>query len=159
MSDARGSEVDALLAALRDEDPAVRERASAALWDRWFAEKGTKARRLLEYGTTLLGVERYAEALAVFERLAEAHPDFAEAHNKRATTLYLMRRFDEASEACHQTLRLNPIHFGAWHGLGLCEMEMGRFVAAQKAFARALEIQPHAEQNRTLLEHCRDQVN
>ncbi len=160
MTDASGrAELEALLVALHDGDPGVRERATAELWDRWFNDKGPKARRMLEYGSTLLGVERYAEALAIFEQLVAAHPDFAEAHNKKATALYVMRRFEESRAACQETLRLNDVHFGAWHGLGLCEMELGHFLAAQRAFARALEIQPHAHRNRELFDRCREQVN
>jgi tetratricopeptide (TPR) repeat protein len=159
MAESAGSDLATLLATLRTDDPQARERATAEIWERWFDEKGTNARRHLEHGTTLLSVDRIGEALVVFERLVASHSDFAEAHNKKATALYLMRRFPEAREACHETLRLNPVHFGAWHGLGLCEMELGHYLAAQRAFAQALEIQPHTTRNRDLLDHCRRLVN
>lgn len=153
------ADVPTLLATLRLDDPTARDRATAELWERWFDEKGPDARRRLEYGTTLLSVERFAEALAVFEHLLGSHPDFAEAHNKRATVLFLMRRYEDARAECLETLRLNDTHFGAWQGLGLCEMELGHFLAAARAFERALAIQPHTPRNREFLDRCRQQIN
>jgi len=159
MDDLAQADVSTLLATLRGDDPRARDRATAALWERWYDEKGTHARRWLEHGTTLLSVERAQDALSVFERLVVNHPDFAEAHNKKATALFILRRHEEARVACQETLRLNPTHFAAWHGLGLCELELGHHRAAERAFARALEIQPHLPRNRELLERCRTRLN
>ncbi len=153
------TDVPTLLATLRLDDAGARDRATAELWERWFDQKGPEARRQLEYGTTLLSVDRFAEALAVFEHVLSAHPDFAEAHNKRATVLFLMRRYADSRAECVETLRLNDVHFGAWQGLGLCEMELGHFLAAARAFERALAIQPHTPRNRELLDRCRQQIN
>lgn len=159
MDDLAHVDVPTLLATLRGHDARERDRATAELWERWYDEKGTHARRWLEHGTTLLSVDRVGDALSVLERLVANHPDFAEAHNKKATALFRLRRHAEARDACHETLRLNPTHFGAWHGLGLCEMELGHYRAAERAFGCALEIQPHLPLNRERLELCRTRIN
>lgn len=159
MDDLAHTDVPTLLATLRGHDARARDRATAALWELWYDEKGTHARRWLEHGTTLLSVDRAGAALSVFERLVANHPDFAEAHNKKATALFVLRRHVEARDACHETLRLNPTHFGAWHGLGLCEMELGHYRAAASAFGRALEIQPHLRRNRELLDRCQTRIH
>jgi cytochrome c-type biogenesis protein CcmH/NrfG len=39
-------------------------------------------------------------------------------------------------------LKLNPYHFGAAAGLGQCQMHLGKYRAALKAFRQALRINP-----------------
>lgn len=51
-------------------------------------------------------------------------------------------------------IELNPIHFGAIHGLGLCHAALGDYSAAIAAFRRALEIQPYALENQRLILEC-----
>jgi Flp pilus assembly protein TadD len=51
-------------------------------------------------------------------------------------------------------LKLNPVHFGALHGLGLCHAALGNYSAAIRAFRSALEIQPHAIENQRLILEC-----
>ncbi|MBC6421507.1 MAG: tetratricopeptide repeat protein [Hormoscilla sp. SP5CHS1] len=53
--------------------------------------------------------------------------------------------------ACHccqraRKIALNPVHFGALHGLGLCHAALGEDRQAIGAFRRALEIQPYENQ-------------
>jgi hypothetical protein len=45
-------------------------------------------------------------------------------YNKRATVLYLLGRFQESVEECRTVLSLNPYHFGAASGMGLCYMQV-----------------------------------
>lgn len=69
-------------------------------------------------------------------------------HNKRATVLYLMRRYHESIQATETTLELNPYHFGAASGLGLCHMGLDQPLQALHAFERALSIHPGMAQVR-----------
>ena len=68
-------------------------------------------------------------ALRHYTEVIEMAPNFAEGYNKRATVGYLLRDFPRAIEDCKATLALNPNHFGALSGMGLCHL--GR--AAQPA--------------------------
>ncbi|WIA42700.1 hypothetical protein OEZ86_008651 [Tetradesmus obliquus] len=70
---------------------------------------------------------------------------FAEAHNKRATLLYLMHRYEESIEVCQLVLQLNPYHFGAASGMGMCHLQLEDHPAALAAFQRALAINPAME--------------
>lgn len=65
-----------------------------------------------------------------------------QAHNKRATVLYLMHRYEESIEACQLVLQLNPHHFGAASGMGMCHLGREDHVAALAAFETALAINP-----------------
>ncbi|MEC4896286.1 MAG: hypothetical protein SAL07_18255 [Oscillatoria sp. PMC 1051.18] len=60
-----------------------------------------------------------------------------------------------------QVVSLNPHHFGAWHGLGLCYPALGYFRPAMAAptlryaaFEKALSIQPFAAINQKLILEC-----
>lgn len=47
-------------------------------------------------------------------------------YNKRATLNYMQRRFAESIKDCQMTLELQPYHFGAASGMGLCHLEVSR---------------------------------
>lgn len=148
-----------LLDELQSDDEDVRSQATVCLWELWFDAAGPAARAQLDRGSFLMSAGALKAALEVFDELVREHPEFAEGHNKRATALYLMRRYDESVRACKRTLELNPIHFGAWHGLGLNYLELEELKAAEGAFREALELQPHADPLRELVRRCADQLN
>ncbi len=58
-----------------------------------------------------------------------------------------------------EVVRLEPDHFGAWHGSGLCLVALHRYAEAAQAFRRALEIQPFSEANQQLLSSCLAKLN
>jgi tetratricopeptide (TPR) repeat protein len=95
---------------------------------------------------------KLAEAEALFSRVIERNPDFAEGWNKRATVRYLRNDFAGSIGDCRETLARNRNHFGAASGQGLCHMALGEFREAAVAFRRALEIHPHLQTVRDNLE-------
>jgi tetratricopeptide (TPR) repeat protein len=62
--------------------------------------------------------------------------------------------YNKSKEDCLEVVDLNPYHFGAWHGLGLCEANLGHYPEAIRAFREALDIQPHALVNQRLILEC-----
>ncbi|MBD2104422.1 tetratricopeptide repeat protein [Leptolyngbya sp. FACHB-261] len=143
-----------LLKALRQDNERVRLHATRALWQRWYAEAGPEAERQLLAGTASMEQQRFAEAEQEFSQLIQQHPDFAEAYNKRATLHYICHRYDRSLRDCHRVVELNPHHFGAWHGMGLCYFALDRYPEALPAFRRALEIQPFAQINQAMSLEC-----
>jgi tetratricopeptide (TPR) repeat protein len=83
------------------------------------------------------------EAIALFTRVIERAPDFAEGWNKRATARYVSEDYPGAVADCEETLARNPHHFGALSGQGLCHMALGQFREAAALFRRALAVHPH----------------
>ncbi|GFH22634.1 TPR_REGION domain-containing protein [Haematococcus lacustris] len=72
-------------------------------------------------GTRLMSnPEEHDKALKVFEAMIKAAPTFPEAYNKRATLMYVMRRFEDSIQDCRTVLAMQPHHFGAASGMGLC---------------------------------------
>jgi tetratricopeptide (TPR) repeat protein len=147
-------EIDQLLEDLKDPEPKVRDRATQALWKRWFWQKGATGLEQLQQSQMLLETGEVEAAQRLLDRLIEEIPDFAEAWNRRAVLHYTQHNFNKALEDCHHTLRLVPFHFGALHGVGLCYAALGDYRAAIQAFHRALEVQPHALLNQKLMLEC-----
>mgnify|MGYP001049721845 FL=1 len=58
-----------------------------------------------------------------------------------------------------KALKINPNHFGAWHGMGLCFYKLARYSEAIESFKSALDIQPYAKINQTYIATCLGNLN
>jgi tetratricopeptide (TPR) repeat protein len=146
--------IDKLLLDLKSSDPNIRERATSQLWRIWFWQKGKLPLDRIEESERLLAEGNVTAAASILDNLVDALPDFAEAWNRRAVLGFVTHNYDQAISDCEMVLKLNPVHFGALHGLGLCHAALGNYSAAIGAFRSALEIQPHAIENQRLLLEC-----
>ncbi|AFY69375.1 Tetratricopeptide TPR_1 repeat-containing protein [Thalassoporum mexicanum PCC 7367] len=147
-------EIPQLLDDLKQDDEAVRDRATRRLWQIWFGQKGEHGREQLQRADTLMSFSHILAAEELLNDLIETHPDFAEAWNRRAILYYTEGKYEKAIADCQKVVELAPYHFGAWHGLGLCLAEMGEYGEASQAFRRAIAIQPHALINQRLMLEC-----
>ena len=148
-----------LLSDLHSKAPELRNSATMALWDCWYFEAGEVAETYIRKGEDLLGLQNFEEAQTYFERVIETYPEFAEAHNKLATVLFLLGDYENSVNECKVTLKMNPHHFGAWHGMGLCLFKLARYSEAIESFKFALEIQPYANINRKYIATCMGNLN
>ena len=145
--------VPSLVEVLRDPDRAVREAAEAALWAIWMRSGDAQTDALLLRGTRLMEAGDFAAAIACFSDVLARAPDFAEGYNKRATALYLRGDYARSLQDCEETLRRNPMHFGALSGEGLCFMALGWPTRARRCFERALAVHPDMPGVRQNLAH------
>ena len=152
-------EEKALLKDLLSDNPELRENATHALWNLWLGQAGEKAESRIREGTKQMDMRQYGLAQQEFENLVTDYPEFAEAHNKLATVLYLQRKYNESIKECEITLEMNPNHFGAWNGLGLCHYQLANYLVAIESFKTALAIQPFAEFKKVYIAKCRGQLN
>ena len=134
---------DEALAAIRGSDAALAARAEARLWEIWCASGIPEVNALLRQGIGAMERREFGEAEALFTRIIERAPDFAEGWNKRATVRYLAENYTGAISDCEETLARNPTHFGALSGQGLCHMALGEHREAAALFRRALDVHPH----------------
>ena len=148
-----------LLQDLLSKNSELRQTATRALWKIWFSLAGEEAESRIYKGAQQMDCQEYGLAQQTFESLVQDFPRFAEAHNKLATVLYMQRKYLESIKECEITLELNPNHFGAWNGHGLCLFELARYTEAIKSFQKALIIQPYAEFNKIYISKCRGQLN
>ena len=136
-----------LLSELHSKAPELRNSATMALWDFWYFEAGEVAETYIRKGEDLMSLNKFEEAQFHFEKVIKTYPEFAEAHNKLATVLFLLGDYKNSVNECKVTLKMNPHHFGAWHGMGLCLFKLARYSEAIESFKSALEIQPYANIN------------
>lgn len=114
----------------------------ARIWALWRTHDDPEVAARLDAGITAMGDGAFNEALAQFDAAIAADPQFAEAHNKRATVLYLMGRDQESMVAAHQALVLEPRHFGALSGMGLIFTRLDRPTLAIRMFEAAAKVHP-----------------
>lgn len=153
------SSINSLLQDLKNPDEIVRARATQELWRIWFHQKGVYGWELLQSSQTLLEAGEITQAEAVLTELINDQPDFAEAWNQRAFLYYRLGQYKKSLSDCQMVIKLNPIHFGALHGLGLCHAALEEYSAAIQVFRRALEIQPYALENQKLILECTARLN
>ncbi len=153
------NKIQQLLSDLKSTDPTTRNQATQELWKTWYQSAGKLAEDQLEQGTQLMGENLLDEAKKTFKSLIKNYPDFAEAYNKLATLLFLKGEYTESVFECERVLKLNPHHFGALNGMGMCLYQLARYDEALASFKRALEIQPYADINREYIARCRGLLN
>lgn len=144
---------------LHSADPRTRELATQQLWQVYFGAAGPEAEIRLLHAEQTIESGLFEEAENLLTDLILDQPEFAEAWNRRATLYYLTRQYRASLADCEAATRLEPQHFGAWHGMGLVYLALHRFADAAQAFRRALEIQPFAQVNQELLARCLARLN
>lgn len=122
----------------------IRQFASCALWNIWLHEEGEEAYQELNMGINALRQRHYDEALQLFQNVLTHFPDWAEALNKVATTLYLMGCPRDSMAFCREVLKRKPHHFGAWHGLILCAIQLEDWPNAREGLKHFRQLNPHA---------------
>lgn len=151
--------VTALLEDLKNSNETIRDHATRNLWRLWFEQKGMVGLEALRQAQVLIEFRDFDKASDFLNHLIVQHPDFAEAWNRRAVLHYVQGRYWEAIADCEEVIRLNPIHFGALHGLGLCQMALGNYRSAIRAFHCALSVQPFSLENQRLILECTLKLN
>lgn len=139
---------DQLLDELQSLDKRRDDRAGtlqARIWSIWYAHEDPDVCELMREGRRALGRDRHQQAVAIFSRLVERGPDYAEAWNRRSAAYYLLGRYEASLDDIERVLELEPRHFGALAGKGLCLRELGRPRPALEALRRALDVNPHLD--------------
>lgn len=152
-----GSQDDtaAVVPRLRDADETVRQVAELTLWAMWLRSGDEQADAWMKEGMALMSAGALEASIRAFSQVILRLPNFAEGYNKRATALYLNGDFEASLRDIAATLRLNPEHFGALSGAGLCLMRLQRLEEAQFYFERALAVNPNMDGVRAMLQALR----
>ena len=146
--------IDHLLFDLKNADARIRDRATAQLWRIWFWQKGKAGLTQIEASEELAAQGKVDLAIDTLTHLIVDLPDFVEAWNRRAVLYYISQEYHLAIADCQRTIELSPGHFGAWHGLGLCQAALGNYAVAISVLRQALKIQPYSIENQRLLLEC-----
>lgn len=146
--------INYLLEDLKNSDEAVRDEATKKLWRIWFQQKGIHGLEIIERCQQLMDAGEINQAEAILTELIHDQPDFAEAWNRRGFLYYINSQYQKSLSDCQMVVQLNPVHFGALHGMGLCYAALGQYSEAIRAFRLALEIQPYSQVNQKLILEC-----
>lgn len=144
-----------LVQALRDEDADVRQVAQHVMWAIWLRSDNDAIEAAMAEGSRLMELEQYPEAVEVFSQIITKAPKFAEGYNKRATVYYLMQEFERSIADIQATLELNPVHFGALSGMGLCYLGLEDPRKALEWFERAVAVNPNLDSIQHYIEQIR----
>src|SRR5947209_2766269 len=131
--------------ALIDRDRGVRLLADSGIRQLWRRDGSRGQQEQLNRICRLNQNDKYAEAAREATTLIDEAPSFAEASNQRAVAQFALERFEDAASDCHQTLELNPYHFGAAVGMAHCYLHLDEPFAALENFRRALALNPDLE--------------
>lgn len=148
----RMADVPALVARLRDSEPAVRGLAEQAVWEVWSRSGDPEVDRLFARGVAEMESRDFASAITTFTRIIELKPDFAEGWNKRATVYFLTGDYERSLADCDEVIRRNPYHFGALAGYGQIYLHLRQYDKALEYFRKALAVNPNLEGVRRLVE-------
>ena len=135
----------AVAALLHADDPELVALAEATLWQVWSRSGDAATDTLYAEGLRAMEAQDWLGAVTAFGRVIEAAPTFAEGWNKRATARYLASHYATSIADCEEVVRLNPHHFGALSGQGLCHTALGQLRDAARCFRRALAVHPRLE--------------
>ena len=135
----------AVAALLHGDDPELVALAEATLWQVWSRSGDPTVDALFAEGLRAMEKQDWLGAVAVFGRVVETVPACAEGWNKRATARFLAAHYAMSIADCEEVVRLNPYHFGALSGQGLCHAALGQLREAARCFRRALQVHPRLE--------------
>jgi tetratricopeptide (TPR) repeat protein len=144
VADQKDPRLEPLFTALKTA-PTAEDAASIEerIWAIWGKSSDAAVDSLMQEGIGRLNAGEDEAALVVFDRVVGLAPDFAEGWNKRATTLFTLGRLEQSAQDIDKVLDLEPRHFGALSGLGLCDIRLGKAREALAAFRRAAAIDPN----------------
>lgn len=131
-----------LVYGLLDSNSVIASETEKAMWKIFMHSGREDVDKHLEEGLAFMLSNNLSKAKDVFSKIIEMAPSFAEGWNKRATVNYLMEEYQDSIMDCKQTLKLNPYHFGALSGMGLCYAALKDSKSALLWFEKAYSLHP-----------------
>lgn len=132
--------------------PELAQPVELRIWEIWFEHPDPVVAKLMENAVRAMAVDDYATAQRALDQVVKLAPDFAEGWNRRATLYFLMGKIDESLADIDTVLALEPHHFGALSGQGLCYLAKENLEAAAESFKHALDVNPQMEGAKANLE-------
>jgi len=116
---------------------------TSSIWDIWYETNDPSIEADFYRGLESMRTGDLIMAVAFFTRVIDKNPNFAEGWNKRATVYYMLGKFDASMMDIHETLKLEPRHFGAMDGMGLIFIHLEQFDQAIDIYDQMLKIFPN----------------
>jgi len=134
------------------------------IWEIWLIHpsddrRGFRLTELLTQGSRLMHMRELNKAYKLFTTIIATEPDWSEAWNKRATVLYLMKRYQSSLDDIKITLALEPRHFGALSGQALNYIELKQYKKAIQSYKAAQKIYPLLDSATKMIPELQDLIN
>ncbi|WP_193200173.1 tetratricopeptide repeat protein [Nostoc sp. MG11] len=98
------------------------------------------ATALYNQGNTLFDLQRYQDALTVYEKAVNVRPDYAQGWNGQGKTLYKLKQYKEALAAYDKAIQIQPDYLEAWIGRSYVLGMLQRYQEAIASFDRAIQL-------------------
>ena len=118
-------------------------KVTSNIWDIWYETNDPSIEADFYRGLESMRTGDLMMAVVFFTRVIDKNPNFAEGWNKRATVYYMLGKFDASMMDIHETLKLEPRHFGAMDGMGLIFIHLEQFDKAIDIYDQMLKIFPN----------------
>jgi tetratricopeptide (TPR) repeat protein len=117
-----------------------------SIWEIWFHYDGDNRHinYLMGRVASAMANQHFEQAEVLCSTVIELAPEFVEGLNRRATVRYLAADIDGSIADISAVLDLEPRHFGALSGLGLCFLALEDLEKAADTIRRVLAIHPNA---------------
>lgn len=112
----------------------------------------------LAIGTELMNRGKFVQAHTIFSNIIKKEPDWAESWNKRATVLYLMKKYQSSLDDIEKALTLEPRHFGALSGQGLVYIKLGEYEKAIESYKKAQKIYPIIDSAKKMIPQLKELI-
>ena len=161
----RNNKLDKLFAELKNtKDESSAQVIENEIWEIWSIHpsddrRGFRLTELLIQGTRLMNMRELSKAYELFTKVITVESDWAEAWNKRATVLYLMKQYESSLADIEITLVLEPRHFGALSGQALNYIELNLYEKAIESYKAAQKIYPLLDSAKKMIPELQELIN
>ena len=161
----RNDKLDKLFSKLKNtKDISSAQVIENEIWEIWSIHpsddrRGFRLTELLIQGTRLMDMRELSKAYEVFTKVITVESDWAEAWNKRATVLYLMKQYESSLADIEITLVLEPRHFGALSGQALNYIELNLYEKAIESYKAAQKIYPLLDSAKKMIPELQELIN
>ena len=160
----RESELNNLFKQLKKSDIASTIEIENKIWKIWSTHPsddrlGFRLTELLVQGSLLMDRYQFNKAYGIFSQIILKDPTWSEAWNKRATVLYLMKKYQSSLDDINITLSLEPRHFGALSGQALNYIELEQYEKAIESYNAAQKIYPTIDAAKKMIPQLQELIN
>ena len=163
-AETRNNELNNLFKLLKNSENTKAIEIENKIWKIWITHpsedrRGYRLTELLAQGSLLINQRDLNKAYGLFSQIILEDPKWAEAWNKRATVLYLMKRYQSSLDDIKITLVLEPRHFGALSGQALNYIELEQYEKAIQSYKAAQKIYPLLNSAKKMIPELEDLIN
>ena len=156
MAEDTAKKLDRLFNDLRFENASSSYQIEQKIWKLWSTHPNDdELTMMLAKGSDLVNNNKLYEAIIVFSEVIDLDPNWAEAWNKRATTFYMVGKFQKSQDDIDKVLELEKRHFGALAGQGLVNIKLENYEKAIMSYKKAQQIYPTMKSPKIMI----DQIN